>query len=314
MMNEQYKHAAIEALILASPDPLPTRRITQLVEDITPSKVAEAVTVLNTKYADGGMSFRIREIAGGYQFYVLPEYVRFIEDMFSKRRRLRLSRAALEAVAIIAYRQPVTKTEVEHIRGVVSDGVIRTLLEKKLVTVTGRAETVGKPLQYGTTDEFLKFFGLASLYDLPKMSEIEQMISATESRDQTELMLEISGQGEDIKLNIADGTFVPRSDEAEVSEAEVSEAEGVASAGPQVAANAEIEAPADPGRFRLVLKKSTETVAPEAVSSDTTALQESGDDEPVPPASPASSTEVESDDTADDEEAFFDRRSVTSES
>ena len=209
MMQEQYKQAAIEALILASPEPLPTRKITQLIEDITPSQVAEAITKLNSGYAAAGSSFRIREIAGGYQFYILPEYVRFIEDMFSSRRRLRLSRAALETVAIVAYRQPVTKADIEHIRGVASDGVIRTLLEKNLITVDGRADTVGKPLQYGTTADFLKFFGLARLEDLPKMSEIEQLISATEAKDQTELMLEITNNGEEVKLNIADGTFDP---------------------------------------------------------------------------------------------------------
>ena len=220
MMHEQYKHAAVEALILASPEPLPTRKITQLVEEITPSQVAEAITKLNSGYVAAGCSFRIREIAGGYQFYVLPEYVRFIEDMFSSRRRLRLSRAALETVAIVAYRQPVTKADIEHIRGVASDGVVRTLLEKSLITVDGRADTVGKPLQYGTTDEFLKFFGLARLEDLPKMSEIEQLISATESKDQTELMLEITRDGKEVKLNVADGTFDPAEREADEEGAE----------------------------------------------------------------------------------------------
>ncbi|RKX22405.1 MAG: SMC-Scp complex subunit ScpB, partial [Candidatus Zixiibacteriota bacterium] len=158
MMYDGYRESAVEALIIASPEPLPVRKIVQLVNDFTPSQVAKAVSQLNDGYAEKSSSFRIRELAGGYQFYILPEYTGFVEEMFSSRRKLRLSRAGLETVAIVAYRQPVTKGEIENIRGVASDGVIRTLLEKHLVTVTGRAETIGKPLQYGTTDEFLKFF------------------------------------------------------------------------------------------------------------------------------------------------------------
>jgi segregation and condensation protein B len=188
MMNEEYRHSAVEALVLASPDPLPGRK---------------------TGYAANGSSFRIREIAGGYQFYILPEYVGFVEDMFSRHRKLRLTRAALETMAVIAYRQPTTKTDVEHIRGVASDGVLRTLLERNLITVTGRANTVGKPLQYGTTSEFLKFFGLNSLNDLPKMTEIEQLISATDPQDRVQLKLDVDTITQSLKLNIADGTYDP---------------------------------------------------------------------------------------------------------
>ncbi len=209
MMHEEYRDSAVEALILASPEPLPGRRIAGLIGDLTASEIARSVAKLNSGYAEHGSSFRIRELAGGYQIYILPEYVGFVEEMFSRRRKLRLSRAALETVAIVAYRQPTTKAEIEHIRGVASDGVIRTLLEKNLITVTGRSNAVGKPLQYGTTADFLKFFGLACLGDLPKMSEIEEMISSQEARNQTELRFELNDDGEPVKLNIADGTFDP---------------------------------------------------------------------------------------------------------
>lgn len=208
-MQEAYIDSTIEALILASPDPLPSRKISQVLEGVTQSRVSHAVSALNERYADSGISFRIREIAGGYQFYILPEYVGYVEDLFARRRKLRLTRAALETLAIVAYKQPVTKTEVEHIRGVASDGVLKTVLEKNLVTVTGRADTLGKPLQYGTTDEFLKFFGLARLDDLPKMNEIEELISDVEQKNQTELELEIGDDGKALKLNVADGTFDP---------------------------------------------------------------------------------------------------------
>lgn len=235
MMDERYMDSAVEALILSSPEPLAGRRIAQLIDGGSPSKIAKSVALLNDGYADKGNSFRIREIAGGYQYYILPEYSGFVEDMFSRHRKLRLTRAALEAVAIVAYRQPVTKAEIEHIRGVASDGVIRTLLEKSLITVSGRATTLGKPLQYGTTDEFLKFFGLGSLDGLPQMSEIEEMISASESRNQTELELELDADRKNVKLNVADGTYDParrerpddeESDEAAEPEAEVKRADG----------------------------------------------------------------------------------------
>ena len=214
-MHEAYIDSTIEAMILASPEPLPGRKISQVLSDVTPSRVAQAVADLNTRYADGGTSFRIREIAGGYQYYILPEYVGYIEDLFARRRKLRLTRAALETLAITAYKQPVTKTDIEHIRGVASDGVLHNLLEKKLVAITGRAETVGKPLEYGTTNEFLKFFGLNALKDLPKMSEIEELIAASEPKSQTELRLDQSESGElPVKLNVADGTFDPEEREA----------------------------------------------------------------------------------------------------
>ena len=212
MMEDMQRDSTIEAVILASPEPIPARRITQVIENATPSQVAKAVAGLNSRYVESRSSFRIREIAGGYQHYILPEYVGYVSELFSRRRKLRLTRAALETAAIIAYRQPVTKSGIEHIRGVASDGVIQNLLEKNMITITGRAKTVGKPLQYGTTGEFLKFFGLNSMDDLPKMSEIEELISIQESESQTELDLEkhLPTAEAQAKLNVADGTFDPQ--------------------------------------------------------------------------------------------------------
>lgn len=210
-MENGFKQSIVEALILASPEPLPGRKIADMVEDMTPSKVSQAVAELNNRYMQGGASYRIRELAGGYQFYILSEFSGFVQDLFARRRKLRLTRAALETLAIVAYKQPVSKTDIEQIRGVASDGVLHNLLEKDLIAIKGRANTVGKPLQYGTTDEFLKFFGLNRLEDLPKMSEIEQLVSMPESRSQTELLLAADdGIGEEnVKLNIADGTYQP---------------------------------------------------------------------------------------------------------
>ena len=205
----------VEALIIASPEPLAAKKIAAMYDEITPSKVAKAVADLNSRYLQADCSFRIREIAGGYQFYIMPEFTGYVEDMFARTRKMRLTRAALETMAIIAYKQPVTKTEIEQIRGVASDGVIQNLLEKKMITIKGRAETVGKPLMYGTTDEFLSFFGINALSDLPKMSEIEAMVAAVDKENQTQLRFENEEDEDIVKLNIADGTYKPEADESE---------------------------------------------------------------------------------------------------
>jgi len=212
-MENGYNVSIIEALILASPEPLPARKIADLLENITPGQVGQSVAEINNRYFDSGSSFRIREIAGGFQFYIMPEYSGYVDEMFTRRRKMRLTRAALETLAIIAYRQPVTKTEIEHIRGVASDGVLHNLLEKSMVCIKGRASTVGKPLQYGSTDEFLKFFGLNSLEDMPKMKEIEELLKANEQEADAQLSFEanVFDDPSAQKLNVADGTFDPKS-------------------------------------------------------------------------------------------------------
>jgi segregation and condensation protein B len=214
-MENSSKLSVVEALILASPDPLPARKLADMVSGLTPSGAGQAVAQLNNRYMEAGCSFRVRELAGGFQFYVVPEFAGYVQELFARRRKMRLTRASLETMAIVAYRQPVTKTEIEHIRGVATDGVVHHLLEEKLITIQGRAKTVGKPLQYGTTDEFLKFFGLASLSHLPKMSEIEELLAENESTSQTQLELAESLAEEPSvpKLNVADGTYDPASDE-----------------------------------------------------------------------------------------------------
>jgi segregation and condensation protein B len=179
----------IESLILASPEPLAARKISEVVDNISPGEVDLVVEELNRKYRENDISFRIRKIAGGYQVYITEDYARYVEDLLTRRRNVRLTRAAMETLAITAYRQPVTKSDIEMIRGVASDSVIHTLLERKLITLAGRAETVGRPLLYKTTDEFLKFFNLASLNDLPRMEEIEELLAAGEAAPQQSLPL-----------------------------------------------------------------------------------------------------------------------------
>ncbi len=189
-MNLNGNHLpTIEALILSSPEPLPAGKIADLIENLTVSDVTRVVDRLNESYVNSQSSFRIREIAGGYQVYITREYAPLVEELYVRRRSTRLSRAALETLAIIAYRQPVTKTDIEMIRGVSSDSAIHTLMEKKLLTLAGRAQTVGRPLLYKTTDGFLKYFNLNSLEDLPRMEEIEELLTGKEPDTQPSLPL-----------------------------------------------------------------------------------------------------------------------------
>lgn len=138
--------------------------------------IRQAVAILNESYEETDRSFHIVEIAGGYQFATRPSVSMYVSRLYKERSRRRLSSAALETLAIVAYKQPVSKADIENIRGVNCDEVLKSLLEKNLVTITGRAETVGRPLLYGTTDEFLRQFGLPSMRDLPKPREIEELL------------------------------------------------------------------------------------------------------------------------------------------
>jgi segregation and condensation protein B len=140
------------------------------------SVIKDAVRLLNNAYEESGRVFHIIEIAGGYQFATKSDVALYVSRLYKDRSRRRLSGAALETLSIIAYKQPVSKSDIENIRGVNCDEVIKSLLEKNLITITGRAESVGRPLLYGTTQDFLRHFGLGSMRDLPKPREIEELL------------------------------------------------------------------------------------------------------------------------------------------
>lgn len=143
---------------------------------LEPRAVANIVRQLNSEYDESGRAFRIIELAGGYIFATTREVGEYVALLSKQNQRRRLSAAALETLAIIAYRQPVAKPEVELIRGVGCDQVLANLMEKNLVAIVGRGEGVGRPLLYGTTDDFLRTFGLRALGDLPKLREIEELM------------------------------------------------------------------------------------------------------------------------------------------
>jgi len=175
--------SVIEALIFSSDDSLSAEEIIRAVKSIdgeeielNKNDVDSAVDLLNQKYIDNGNAFRILRIANGYLYATLEAFAKYVGYLSSERAKRRLSQAALETLSIIAYKQPITKPELESIRGVNSDYILTALLEKNLIAIKGRAETVGRPLLYGTTDEFLKYFGLNNLSDLPKPRELEEIM------------------------------------------------------------------------------------------------------------------------------------------
>jgi segregation and condensation protein B len=153
--------------------PRQARKKKQLIELTT---IYAAIEQLNAQLEETVRPYRIVEIAGGYQFATRSEYAEYVSRLFKEKSRRRLSGASLETLAIIAYKQPVSKQDVENIRGVNCDEVLKSLLEKNLITITGRSESVGRPLLYGTTTEFLRHFGLHSVSDLPKPRELEELM------------------------------------------------------------------------------------------------------------------------------------------
>jgi segregation and condensation protein B len=134
--------------------------------------VEAAIERLNKAYDEHGRAFRVEPVSGGYRLMTRPEYAPVIAAMHRARASTRLSRSALETLAIIAYRQPMTRAELEAIRGVACGEVLRSLLDRKMIKITGRAEELGRPMLYGTTAQFLDAFGLASIKDLPKPEEL----------------------------------------------------------------------------------------------------------------------------------------------
>ncbi|MCF8435349.1 MAG: SMC-Scp complex subunit ScpB [Ignavibacteriales bacterium] len=189
-MDNTYR-SVIESLIFASEEPLPLSTIIKAIKEvdgsdiqINPEDVEYSVEHSNRLFEENDHAFRIIKIANGYVFATKTEFANYLGYLSAEKNKRRLSQAALETLAIIAYKQPITKPEIESIRGVNSDYMINTLLEKKLIVIKGRSESIGRPLLYVTTDEFLKYFGLNNLTDLPKPREIDEIMKDTDFLEQ----------------------------------------------------------------------------------------------------------------------------------
>lgn len=209
---------AAEAIIFAADEPVPPDRIAEIVAEVTgrsqPSdeEVAAAVERLNEAYGERGRALEIKSWAGGYRMVTRSSLSPFVKTFYVEEQETSLSRSLMETLAVIAYRQPVTRPEVDFVRGVNSDYAIRKLLEMDLANVEGRADSVGRPLLYGTTDRFLEQFGLDELDDLPTLREVEDLLDDPAFDDERAKLLQLDRE-EGISIDMFDADEGGASDE-----------------------------------------------------------------------------------------------------
>ncbi len=184
-MNETELRQVIEGLIFASETPLPLQKIHEILssEKLDNAMIRKAIANLARFLEENGSALQVVELAGGYRLVTRKEIGGWIKKL-NRPKKVRLSGAALEVLATIAYKQPVTTPEIEAIRGVNSSGVIKTLLERNLIKIAGRMEAVGNPIMYATTREFLEYFGLRSLKDLPTLKEFQEIMEEVEEQEE----------------------------------------------------------------------------------------------------------------------------------
>lgn len=180
MNLEPDRLAILEALLFVAEEPLPLAKLQEILADAAPAETHAALRDLADRLENEGRGLMVQEVAGGFRLTTRPDVHAWIQKL-QQVKPTRLSRAALETLAIIAYRQPVTRAEIEAIRGVAVDGVLRTLLERELVRMMGRKAEAGRPMLYGTSQQFLEHFGLRELGDLPTLREINELIGITET-------------------------------------------------------------------------------------------------------------------------------------
>lgn len=188
-MTSPLLESVLESLIFLSDAPITLDRLSTILEEYDRQDIRAALGRLKSCYDGPGRGIYLAEAAGGYQFRTRPENADFVRRL-TKSKTFKFSQSALEALAIIAYRQPMTRAELEYLRGVDSGGVLKTLLEKKLLRILGKKDLPGKPMIYGTTREFLEMFGLKDLASLPTLKDIRQLEDLPMQEDQQELPLD----------------------------------------------------------------------------------------------------------------------------
>ncbi|MGD0462656.1 MAG: SMC-Scp complex subunit ScpB [Tepidisphaeraceae bacterium] len=171
LVSEEVDTRLLEALLLSTHHPLTAGRIAELMDLQATKPVRQAIKDLNIQYEESHRAFRVEQVAGGYQILTLPEFGEHLKKLHQREIDAKLTKAALETLAIIAYKQPILRADIEAIRGVMCGETIRSLMEKRLVNIAGRAEEPGRPILYGTTKRFLEVFGLNTLKDLPQSEE-----------------------------------------------------------------------------------------------------------------------------------------------
>ncbi|HEY1375087.1 MAG TPA: SMC-Scp complex subunit ScpB [Candidatus Binatia bacterium] len=173
MEHDQLK-SILESLLFASDGPLTAARLAEVIEGVERKEIAAALAEMQSEYDSAGRGFRLSEVAGGYHMRTARENADWVKKLY-RDRPARMSKATLETLAIIAYKQPITRAEMEAIRGVDVDGVVATLLDRRLIRIVARKDIPGRPFLYGTTPEFLQVFNLKDLSQLPTLKEMEEM-------------------------------------------------------------------------------------------------------------------------------------------
>jgi len=185
-MEENNLKSAVEALIFASERPVTLEQLKKVLGNPEPGQLRKVVDELKGEYEAENRGFRIAEIAGGFQMITASGFAPFLKKLYKDRSVDKLSKPALESLAIIAYKQPLTKSEIESLRNVNVDGVMKSLLEKNLIRISGRKKIPGRPFVFGTTRQFLEHFGLKSLDDLPKFEDFNVMAEKVEATNEIE--------------------------------------------------------------------------------------------------------------------------------
>ena len=174
-MEDQQLKSAVEALLFVSGNPISMDKLKGIFDEATAEQIDMQLAVLRQEYDDRNAGIMLAEVAGGYQLATRPEHFGWIRKFKSVKVSTRLSKPALETLAIVAYKQPITRTEVEAVRGVNIGGIMRNLMERRLVKIVGKKDVPGKPMMYGTTQDFLQYFGLKDLSALPTLKEFQEL-------------------------------------------------------------------------------------------------------------------------------------------
>jgi len=198
-----------EAILFAADSSVPLDKLTEIIEEAERREIREALEGLAEQYDSEKRPYALSEVAGGWQIYCRPEYSKWVRELHKGRIPTRLSQAALETLAIIAYKQPIVRAEIETIRGVDSSGVLATLMKRDLITIAGRAPGMGRALMYRTTKEFLRYFGLNFVTDLPRLEEFAEVLGLKPGE------LELAVEGAESVAGVAgeDAASPPASDE-----------------------------------------------------------------------------------------------------
>jgi segregation and condensation protein B len=194
MERDQLK-SVLESLLFASEGPLTVARFAEVLEGVERKEIAAVLADMQTEYDAAARGFRLTEVAGGFQLRTARENADWVKKLY-RDRPARMSRATLETLAIIAYKQPITRAEMEAIRGVDVDGVVATLLDRRLIRIVARKDVPGRPFLYGTTPEFLQLFNLKDLSQLPTLKEMEEMTLPELPEEQTPPVTDEPASGE----------------------------------------------------------------------------------------------------------------------